>query len=53
MKKQIILLATGVAMAASTACTSSGGGSRTPDEFRVVTMAPLTVPPNYKLRPPS
>lgn len=53
MKKQIFLLAAGVAVAASTACTSSGGGARTPDEFRVVTMAPLTVPPNYKLRPPS
>ena len=52
MKKQIILLAAGAALAASTACTSSGSGSRTPDEFRVVTMAPLTVPPNYKLRPP-
>ncbi len=52
MKKQILLLAAGAAMAASTACTSSGGGARTPDEFRVVTMAPLTVPPNYKLRPP-
>ncbi|MAN47166.1 MAG: DUF3035 domain-containing protein [Alphaproteobacteria bacterium] len=53
MKKQLFLLAAGAAVAASTACTSSGGGARTPDEFRVVTMAPLTVPPNYKLRPPS
>ena len=53
MKKKIFLLAAGTAMAVSTACTSGGGGSRMPDEFRVVTMAPLTVPPNYKLRPPS
>lgn len=53
MKKKIFLLAAGTAMAVSTACTSGGSGSRMPDEFRVVTMAPLTVPPNYKLRPPS
>ena len=52
MKKQILLLAAGAALAASSACTT-GGGSRTPDEFRVVTKAPLTVPPEYKLRPPS
>ena len=53
MKKQILLLAAGAALAAAPACTSSNGsGARTPDEFRVVTMAPLTVPPNYKLRPP-
>ena len=25
----------------------------TPDEFRVVTKAPLTIPPDYSLRPPS
>lgn len=53
MKKQLFLIAAGAALVASTACTSSGGGQRTPDEFRVVTMSPLTVPPNYKLRPPS
>jgi hypothetical protein len=28
-------------------------GARTPDEFRVVRKAPLTVPPDYNLRPPS
>jgi hypothetical protein len=28
-------------------------GSRTPDEFRVVRKAPLTVPPDYNLRPPA
>ena len=31
------------------ACASSGG----PDEFRVVSKAPLTVPPEYNLRPPT
>ena len=30
-------------------CASSGG----PDEFRVVRKAPLTVPPEYNLRPPT
>lgn len=40
-----------VAMTAVTlaACASSGG----PDEFRVVRKAPLTVPPEYSLRPPT
>lgn len=32
---------------------SLGGGKRPPDEFRVVSRAPLTVPPNFQLRPPS
>ncbi len=31
------------------ACASAGG----PDEFRVVRKAPLTVPPEYNLRPPA
>ena len=31
------------------ACASTGG----PDEFRVVRKAPLTVPPEYNLRPPT
>jgi hypothetical protein len=38
-------------------CSSVGqalGGSKvTPDEFRVVTKAPLVVPPDYALRPPA
>ena len=29
-----------------------GMGKATPDEFRVVTKAPLVVPPDYSLRPP-
>lgn len=28
-------------------------GPRTPDEFRVIRKAPLTVPPDYNLRPPA
>jgi hypothetical protein len=39
-----------VALAAvATGCASS----RVPDEFRVVRKAPLTVPPDYNLRPPA
>ena len=51
MKTQLTVLALGAACLATSAC-SSGGGTRTPDEFRVVTKAPLTVPPDYSLRPP-
>ncbi|MGH1422916.1 MAG: DUF3035 domain-containing protein [Hyphomonas sp.] len=52
MMKPIMLTAAAAAMLGATACTS-GGGSSSPDEFRVVTMSPLTVPPEYKLRPPA
>ncbi len=41
----------------ASACSSGvrqalGAEKTTPDEFRVVTIAPLTVPPEYALRPP-
>lgn len=39
-----------IAAAALGACQS---GPRTPDEFRVVKKAPLTVPPDFNLRPPA
>jgi hypothetical protein len=52
MKTQLSLLALGAVCLATTACSSGAAGSRTPDEFRVVTKAPLTVPPDYSLRPP-
>lgn len=42
----VVLLAAAGAAACST-------GPRTPDEFRVVRKAPLTVPPEYNLRPPT
>ena len=40
--------------AALTACSSSGalGNRNAPDEFAIVTKAPLVVPPDYALRPP-
>lgn len=50
--KRIETLGVAVALAAlgAAGCTS---GPRTPDEFRVVRKAPLTVPPEYNLRPPT
>ncbi|MFN3912099.1 DUF3035 domain-containing protein [Hyphomonas sp.] len=53
MKHPFLLLAAGAALAATAACSSNGSGtSSTPNEFRVVTKAPLSVPPEYSLRPP-
>ncbi len=51
MKSLPALVACGALLVAA-ACTSNGSGANTPDEFRVVTKAPLTVPPEYRLRPP-
>jgi hypothetical protein len=50
--KRIETLGVAVVLAAlgAAACSS---GPRTPDEFRVVRKAPLTVPPEYNLRPPT
>jgi len=55
MKKSLLILAAGAALVATTACSSNGGsnGGSTPNEFRVVTKAPLSVPPEYSLRPPA
>jgi hypothetical protein len=52
MKSRFAVCFSSLALAALAACVSSNGGARTPDEFRVVTKAPLAVPPEYKLRPP-
>lgn len=40
---------------ATTACSSNNSGERsgTPNEFRIIKKAPLTVPPEYSLRPPA
>jgi hypothetical protein len=53
-----VIVATALVAAAGLAgCQSAGkalGMSKvTPDEFRVVTKAPLVVPPDYALRPPA
>lgn len=57
MTKQMTLIAASAAMLSVTACASAprdpGINDSQQDEFRVVTMAPLTVPPDYGLRPPA
>lgn len=56
MRKPIALVAILAATAAISGCQtisrSLGVTKTTPDEFRVVTRAPLTLPPDYSLRPP-
>ena len=57
MSKKIALLAVGTALATMGGCSSLGRAAglkaSSPDEFRVVTKPPLTVPPEYSLRPPA
>lgn len=54
MKKTLPLIAAGLALGVTAACSSSGSsGAATPNEFRVVTKPPLSIPPNYSLRPPA
>jgi hypothetical protein len=56
MTRPIALVAILAAAAASSGCASLsravGADKVSPDEFRVVTQAPLTLPPDYNLRPP-
>lgn len=56
MNKPIALAALFAAAAATSGCAgfqrAVGASRTTPDEFRVVTRAPLTLPPDYSLRPP-
>ncbi len=48
------LVALGASLSAcQSAATALGMTKVVPDEFRVVTKAPLTVPPDYSLRPPA
>ncbi|ABI77707.1 putative lipoprotein [Hyphomonas neptunium ATCC 15444] len=54
MKKTLPLLAAGLALGVTAACSATGSsGAATPNEFRVVTKPPLSIPPNYSLRPPA
>lgn len=56
MSKPITLLAVLAAASAASGCAgfqrAIGASKVAPDEFRVVTSAPLTLPPDYNLRPP-
>ncbi|MEJ0060086.1 MAG: DUF3035 domain-containing protein [Terricaulis sp.] len=47
-----ILAAAGAASGCSTISRAAGASKMSPDEFRVVSQAPLTLPPDYSLRPP-
>ena len=49
-----LLAASGLILAGCNSVGQALGASKvTPDEFRVVTKAPLVVPPDYALRPPA
>lgn len=52
MAKNSILLTASASMLVLGACSSFGVDRPTPDEFKVVTKSPLSVPPEYSLRPP-
>jgi hypothetical protein len=56
MTKPIAFVAMLAAAAATSGCgtlsRAVGATKVSPDEFRVVTQAPLTLPPDYNLRPP-
>lgn len=56
MSKKIALVAVLAAATAASGCASMsraiGATRSSPDEFRVMTHAPLTLPPDYNLRPP-
>jgi Protein of unknown function (DUF3035) len=56
LSKPIALVAVLVAATAASGCSSFsraiGATRSSPDEFRVMTHAPLTLPPDYNLRPP-
>lgn len=56
MSKPIALVAMLAAATAASGCGSFsraiGAARSSPDEFRVMTHAPLTLPPDYNLRPP-
>ncbi|MET0181690.1 MAG: DUF3035 domain-containing protein [Caulobacterales bacterium] len=47
-----VLAAAAAATSCNTMSRALGMEKVTPDEFRVVTRAPLTLPPDYSLRPP-
>lgn len=52
-KISLVLGAVVAGGAALTGCSSTSSGGSAPDEFRVVRKAPLTIPPDYNLRPPA
>ncbi len=55
IQPQLVLVAAAVLLlgACDTVREISGQNKRAPDEFAVYSRAPLTLPPNYRLRPPT
>lgn len=52
--RRIVLIASGIALTASlSACGKSGYDRNRPDEFAVARQAPLVIPPDFSLVPPS
>ena len=51
MRRAFLTMSAMGAILAAVGC--AGGGTTGPDEFRVVTKAPLSIPPEYSLRPPA
>jgi len=49
----LIVAATALLAGCDTVREEVGLGKRSPDEFRVVAQAPLSMPPNFNLRPPA
>lgn len=57
MRTSMLLLTAAAVLVSTSACSSGvrqalGAEKNVPDEFRVMTIAPLSVPPEYNLRPP-
>ena len=51
--RKIVLIASGIALAASlSACGKSGLNRARPDEFAVARQAPLVIPPDFAMVPP-
>lgn len=57
MKRTVVILCCAAALAALSGCDQArraiGMEKQSPDEFAVVTRAPLNLPPDYGLRPPA
>lgn len=57
MRTSMLLLTAAAVLVSTSACSSGvrqalGAEKTVPDEFRIMTIAPLSVPPEYNLRPP-
>lgn len=50
--RKLLILAASTALLAACGSTPGPGNRNAPDEFAILTKPPLTVPPDYALRPP-